>query len=244
MGSGFRVWTAGEVVSASNVNNYLQEQTVMSFAGTAARSSAISAPEEGMLSYLQDSDVYQGYDGSAWVNLGTLSGASDAGLVHIDTTSFSAVASQSVNNVFTSTYRNYKIVLQLTGNQNAATTLAIRLRASGSDLTSGYAGANKFAPYNTNLGFDVATSPTDRWNIGYIPFGTDGHFGGSLDMCNPAEANHKTLTGITAGTRTGLYLGFGISGGTLKSVTLYDGLTVLPSAGTITGTIQVFGYKE
>lgn len=68
-GAGFRVWTAGEVVSASNVNNYLQEQTIMVFAGTAARSSAITSPSEGMLTYLSDSKTIEFYDGSTWNSL-------------------------------------------------------------------------------------------------------------------------------------------------------------------------------
>ena len=66
-GSGRRVFAPGEVLTASNVMNYLQDQAVMNFAGTAARGSAIgTAVSEGMVSYLQDLDQIQVYDGSAW----------------------------------------------------------------------------------------------------------------------------------------------------------------------------------
>jgi len=40
-GAGRRTFTPGEVLTASNVMNYLQDQAVMNFAGTAARGSAI-----------------------------------------------------------------------------------------------------------------------------------------------------------------------------------------------------------
>jgi len=40
----------------------------MSFAGTAARASAITAPAEGYMTYLQDTDQLSYYTGSAWVN--------------------------------------------------------------------------------------------------------------------------------------------------------------------------------
>jgi hypothetical protein len=47
--------------------NYLHDQAVMNFAGTAARGSAIgTAVAEGMVSYLADSNAVEVYDGSAW----------------------------------------------------------------------------------------------------------------------------------------------------------------------------------
>lgn len=67
--SGYRTWTPGEVLTASNVQNYLQDQTVMVFSSSSARGSAIISPEEGMLSWLQDDNKYQYYDGSAWTDL-------------------------------------------------------------------------------------------------------------------------------------------------------------------------------
>lgn len=67
MGSGFRTWAAGEVATASNVNNYLQKQAVMAFASSAARDAAITAPEEGMFTYQIDADTYTMYTGAAWL---------------------------------------------------------------------------------------------------------------------------------------------------------------------------------
>ena len=67
--AGFRTWTPGEVITASNVQDYLQDQTVMVFASDAVRSTAIVVPTEGMLSWLEDGDKYQYYTGSAWADL-------------------------------------------------------------------------------------------------------------------------------------------------------------------------------
>lgn len=67
--AGYRTWTPGEVITASNVQDYLQDQTVMVFASNAVRSTAVIVPTEGMLSWLEDSDKYQYYDGSAWQDL-------------------------------------------------------------------------------------------------------------------------------------------------------------------------------
>jgi len=67
--SGFRTWTPGEVITASNVQDYLQDQAVMVFASNAVRSTAIVVPTEGMLSWLEDDDKYQYYTGAAWADL-------------------------------------------------------------------------------------------------------------------------------------------------------------------------------
>lgn len=70
-GSGRRTFAAGEVLTASNVMNYLQDQAVMVFAGTAARGSAIgTAVAEGMVSYLKDTNDVEVYTGSLWEGLG------------------------------------------------------------------------------------------------------------------------------------------------------------------------------
>jgi hypothetical protein len=63
----FRIFAAGEVLTAANVNDYLAEQAISTFAGTAARSSAIASPSEGQFAYLQDTDQLSYYTGSAWV---------------------------------------------------------------------------------------------------------------------------------------------------------------------------------
>jgi hypothetical protein len=55
-GLGRKVFTAGEVLTAANVQDYLQDQAVMVFAGSAARGSAIGTATEGMVSYLSDNN--------------------------------------------------------------------------------------------------------------------------------------------------------------------------------------------
>ena len=70
-GTGFKLFANGEVLNASDVNTYLQQQTVMVFASAAARTTALSGVlAEGMCSYLQDDNTVYVYDGSAWVNIG------------------------------------------------------------------------------------------------------------------------------------------------------------------------------
>ena len=70
-GAGYKLFSTGDVLSASDVNTYLQQQTVMVFASAAARTSALtSVLSEGMLSYLKDTDAVEKYTGSAWTSVG------------------------------------------------------------------------------------------------------------------------------------------------------------------------------
>lgn len=74
-----KVFTADEILTAADVNSFLMDQTVMSFAGTAARGSAIITPTEGMVSYLEDIDSLSIYNGTQWVtNRPTMTFASSA----------------------------------------------------------------------------------------------------------------------------------------------------------------------
>jgi hypothetical protein len=66
-GLGRKTFTAGDVLTASQVQGYLQDQTLMVFAGTAARSSAIASPSEGMFTITTDNDQIDYYNGSSWV---------------------------------------------------------------------------------------------------------------------------------------------------------------------------------
>jgi hypothetical protein len=64
-----RIFTPGEVLTAANVNTFLMDQAVMTFADSAARGSAIGTATEGMVTYLDDNNLYQTWNGSGWVNL-------------------------------------------------------------------------------------------------------------------------------------------------------------------------------
>jgi hypothetical protein len=67
-GAGYKLFATGDVLTASDVNTYLMQQTVMVFADAAARTTALSGVvAEGMLSYLKDTNAVEVYNGSSWV---------------------------------------------------------------------------------------------------------------------------------------------------------------------------------
>ena len=66
-GLGRKVFNAGDILTAAQVQGYLQDQSIMVFAGTAERGSAIAAPSQGMFAYLTGDSTLYTYYGSNWV---------------------------------------------------------------------------------------------------------------------------------------------------------------------------------
>ena len=68
-GAGYKLFASGDVLTASDVNTYLQEQTIMVFASTSARDTALnSVKSEGMFVYITGTNTLQFYDGSSWTD--------------------------------------------------------------------------------------------------------------------------------------------------------------------------------
>jgi len=72
--TGRKEWAADDVLSAADLEGYLMDQAVTIWANSSARNSGILAPIEGQISYLQDTNIFQAYSGSAWVDQNSLGG--------------------------------------------------------------------------------------------------------------------------------------------------------------------------
>jgi hypothetical protein len=166
--------------------------------------------------------------------------ASD-GLTLLSTTTFSAVASQSVNDVFSATYDNYKICyryLKATSTSDAQ----LRMRVSGADNTSAnykYHYGYSLSSSNSYSGFASNTSTLLGLNAGIGA--TDVHYG-EIAIFNPFLANPTTFSGTT-----GAFSGTTNYGGAMTGVhnvsSSFTGFTFFVS-GTMTGSISVYGYNE
>jgi hypothetical protein len=65
----YKVFSNGDALTGGELNTFLMNQSVISFASVAARNAALPAPLEGQLVWLEDSNKYVYYSGSAWVDL-------------------------------------------------------------------------------------------------------------------------------------------------------------------------------
>jgi len=65
--TGYKTFTAGSILTASDLNGYLRDQSIPIFATTAARDAAITAPTEGQFAFSVADDAYYVYGGSSWL---------------------------------------------------------------------------------------------------------------------------------------------------------------------------------
>jgi hypothetical protein len=230
-----KVFTAGEVLAAADVNNFLMNQTVMSFAGTASRAASIPTPVEGMYTHLEDSDRLEFWNGSAW--------ATPFGLTLINRTTFTSQASISVSDVFSTTYDNYLITVNMLQATIANNEVRLRLRTSSGDDTSAiYNGSyncldNGGGVTLRNGGYNQTQAflTTNAYDTVPIRF--------SLFLNGPINAR-KSLSGlVNAGNLAAA--GFGTTGCSVESATTHTGFTIYSSAGTTyTGSITVYGLRK
>jgi hypothetical protein len=61
-----KTFVDGQTLPASDLNNFLMNQSVMTFSNAAARTAAITTPLEGMITYLEDTDLISVYESGSW----------------------------------------------------------------------------------------------------------------------------------------------------------------------------------
>lgn len=69
-GLGYKTFTAGEVLTAANLQGYSVDQSIMVFDDSTARTTALGTlVAEGMVAYLKDTDAIEFYDGTSWASI-------------------------------------------------------------------------------------------------------------------------------------------------------------------------------
>ena len=144
-----------------------------------------------------------------------------------------AVSSVPVNNVFSSTYDDYRITI--TGGTGSANDELLGMILGAT--TTGYYNAYSGNSYNTTGTFVANSNATSWTRVGGVF--TDGLFG-VCDLFSPNLAKRTNITGFHAFDTAGRsYAGY------LNNTTAYTGFTLTPASGTLTGgTIRVYGYKN
>jgi hypothetical protein len=167
-----------------------------------------------------------------------------AGLTLLSTTTFSAVSNHSVNDVFSATYDNYKVVFILSG-CSADASVFMKLRVSGTDSSASY---NFIVPsYDTSGGASFGQAAPD--SSGQFLYRIDGGNNNSsyladLTISSPFLSAFTSFVGIGVGRDGGGLTEGASTQGTHNVATSYTGLTVLTSSGNFTGSVSVYGYNK
>jgi hypothetical protein len=204
---------------------------------------------EGTMIYETDTNKVLVYNGSSWVEVSDLD-STDAlsasgqtkldniGSVFISEASFSSVSSVSVDSVFSSSYINYRVLLSFDASANDF-SLGMRLRASGSDnSTNSYS-----AQFSTASTTSVTANASDTTIFENVFVADDFRTGANaigIDFFSPyTTARETSFFGMSySSVRI-----FRVSAGNFSATTSFDGFSIIPNTGTVTGRYWVYGLK-
>jgi hypothetical protein len=163
---------------------------------------------------------------------GKFSPITTTGMVLLNTTTATTASTVSFDNVFSSTYKDY--IVNVSGTMSVDTYLSMRLRVGGVDSSA----TNYAFQRDSSFGSTASFSSNTSQSLWQVTRGTTTGFSGQINLYAPQLAQ------ITAINTNGGHQGqFTRIAGVNSLTTQFDGFTIYPDSGTITGTIKVYGYK-
>lgn len=187
-----------------------------------------------------DNSVLTAADTNEYLNNG--------GLVWISSTTFTTSSAVNVSNVFSSTYANYQLIAYWTQNTSAG-TLYLKMRDGSGDISSNYGfsvggnyhsgGVGTFASFNVSANLTQAQIETTAATAG-----NKASF--VIDLIAP-NLTQETIAvmALTSPAWTASLTRVAVTGyGTHNSATACTGFSLIPSAGTSTGVVHVYGYRQ
>jgi hypothetical protein len=171
--------------------------------------------------------------------------APTSGLVFISRSSFSAVSSVSANNVFTSTYDNYKLMIQITGISANDAEFFVRTRASGTDRATNYNTGVAAVDRSNNVVQYAGLDLTAGYKLGEFDGGeTAQNYAFEVDLMYPTSNTRQQVFIKSAFISQSNVFTYGAGGGSRTTGGAADGFTLRSSAGTFTGTCDIYGLAK
>ncbi len=162
--------------------------------------------------------------------------SSTRGLDFITSKSFSAVSSTDIDNCFSASYSQYKIIILVTGNNDVG--LGIQLKTGGSIYTTGNQRRQYTYADNTTL---VGGSTTNETRLAVGALTSNVESCGIIEIMNPYQSTPTTLVSAYSFRPIGSII-YELNSGGIPGTDAFDGFRLLPGSGTITGEIYVYGY--
>ena len=166
-----------------------------------------------------------------------------SGLVPIHSQTYTGVASVSIDNVFTSAYKNYKLSVTQVQSDSTSTQLSMRLRAGGSTLSDTNYMCAAYGWYGTGSSFSDQFLGVASARIGRLKdTGVWNNY--SLDIYNPNESFPATWWGGGFGLDNATWFTAQF-GGAYTPTTQADGIYLFPNVGSFARiTVSIYGYAE
>ena len=174
------------------------------------------------------------------VAVGSGTGSADS----LGNVTFSGASTVSLNDVFSVTYDNYKIIISLTAQTGGSTDLALRLRVSGSDNSTGgnYRWSGSYVASNGSSITGIFSGASDTtFRVATI----DQQSFCELTIFNPFATQETSFISNAIDMNSTPVAFNSNRGGQMTVTTSYTGFTLINAGGgTITGTVRVYGYTQ
>ena len=233
------LYASGQVLDAARLN--LTNAGIPVFSGTATRDAAFGGSgekvlAEGQFVYLEDTNAVQYYDGASFQAVGASSG-----LTLLDVTTFSASSAVNVSNkLLAATYANYLIIASY-NSPASNNTLNMRFRENVTDKATGYNRGTTSLNIQSGLSSVTATDNGTTIRLGVYDT-TDAKIATStinLTLSANGANGQVTSAGMDISNET-----FEVMGAYNNTCTAITGFSLIPAAGTITGTVRTYGYAN
>jgi len=175
-------------------------------------------------------------DSTAATGLKWAAAGGSAGLVFIQKGTFTSTSVVNVNSCFSSTYDNYRILVKVSGSSPTLGEVRLRMRSGTTDNTASSYNFQRLYAQSTSVGGQSATNQTSSvmgpWNTDLSWFATD--------MWSPFLAANTGYATVSSYNQTHI----DNFSGAHKVASSFDGFTMFPDAGNITGEVWVYGYAK
>jgi hypothetical protein len=172
-------------------------------------------------------------------SLFSITSGKNVGMVHITSNTFTASSDVQINSIFSSSFKNYKIVFLFTAH-SVFLGHSLRFRTGG--VVNSTANYNYIAETTNSAsggpGIAYARSqtiaPLEQAAVQSAPYILE------LDIYNPFAAEPTWYNGMGMPT----VANFERANGAFGASTSFDGISLIASTGNMTGNFKVYGLKD
>lgn len=166
----------------------------------------------------------------------------DNGLVFVTKVTGSSVSSIDIDSCFNADYSQYKIIIDLT-TVSANIYPAIRLRSGGTTESGTVYNYQYIYAASTTVASGRVTTATSLIDNSYNLSGTNSGCS-IIEIMNPFQTATTTGFILRSDRPESALPEIAIEVGGTDATTSFDGVAVVASSGTLSGTVYVYGYKE
>lgn len=229
-------YVASEILTAADLN--VTNSGIPVFATTVTRDAAFGGTgekvlAEGQFAYIEASNATQYYDGSTWQTLGAT-----PGMTLVTAGSTSAASTLTLDNVFTSSYRNYKLFIDGVTSADDI-DVPLKFRAGGATNSNSNYTRQSISASASGVSRSLTSNGTAFTSV--VAGGTTRLVLEAAFYAPQAAVNTGFLSSAnTLSTTSYAY----VTGGTFTAATQFDGFIMTPTSGTITVTYRLYGMAD